>query len=442
MIIYLISFSVSFLFSWLGWFIPSGLVLIVGAFGLYWSDYRKSGNLIHLRALFGLFFTGGQALSCMKLSRLQTEWSHTTWACFFLAVVSFYLAYEWAERRHSSSSAGGWLKRQASGPHGMRRRERELALRRFEKPLFVSIAAVTAVSLAAFLFEAAVLGYIPFFLRGVPHAYSYFHISGVHYFTVSCVLVPSLYVLYAQAQREKNRVRNGLAALLTVVSLLIPVLCVSRFQLILAVGMAAFTFLAVKHKMKVWQTAVLVGAMIPCYVILTIARSHDVAYLNGIFEMKNSAMPIFVTQPYMYIANNYDNFNCLVENLPAHSFGMRMLFPVWALTGLKFLVPELVNFPIYVNKEELTTLTLIYDAYYDFGVPGVILFCGALGLVCCVLVQKLSRLDNPVGYVLYAQIAMYLVLSFFTTWFSNPATWFYLAVTGAVYLYVEYRQRR
>ncbi len=39
----------------------------------------------------------------------------------------------------------------------------------------------------------------------------------------------------------------------------------------------------------------------------------------------------------------------------------------------------------------------------------------------------------------YAQVAMYMVLSFFTTWFSNPATWFYLAVTGAVYLWVEYR---
>ncbi|MFQ9701372.1 MAG: hypothetical protein ACLR0U_00840 [Enterocloster clostridioformis] len=60
--------------------------------------------------------------------------------------------------------------------------------------------------------------------------------------------------------------------------------------------------------------------------------------------MKNSHMPIFITQPYMYIANNYDNFNCLVEQLVSHSFGLRMCFPVWALTGLKFLFPVLVSF--------------------------------------------------------------------------------------------------
>ena len=51
--------------------------------------------------------------------------------------------------------------------------------------------------------------------------------------------------------------------------------------------------------------------MIPIYVLLTFARGHDVSYLNGIFQMKNSEMPIFITQPYMYIANNYDNLSLI-----------------------------------------------------------------------------------------------------------------------------------
>ena len=140
------------------------------------------------------------------------------------------------------------------------------------------------------------------------------------------------------------------------------------------------------------------AAMIPLYVILTIARSHDVAYLNGIFEMKNSKMPIFITQPYMYIANNYDNFNCLVEQLPSHTFGLRMLFPVWALTGLKFLYPSLVSFPLYVTKEELTTVTLLYDAYYDFGLIGVIAFAALLGGACGYLSRQFNRMQNPAGF--------------------------------------------
>ena len=129
--------------------------------------------------------------------------------------------------------------------------------------------------------------------------------------------------------------------------------------------------------------------------ILTVARSHDVAYLNGIFEMKDPATPIFITQPYMYIANNYDNFNCLVTELPAHSMGLKSLFPLWALTGLKLIKPELVDFPIYTTKEELTTVTLFYDAYYDFGVVGVFLFSAALGLFAAWLMDRAERAENP-----------------------------------------------
>ena len=41
------------------------------------------------------------------------------------------------------------------------------------------------------------------------------------------------------------------------------------------------------------------------------------------------------------------------------------------------LVTALVNDP-NITKEELTTLTVIYDAYYDFGIAGVIFFALAL----------------------------------------------------------------
>ena len=440
MTLYLISYAVSFTAARLGWFLPSGLALMLGGFCLYWKDYKASGDLIHLRGLFGLFFVGGQGLSCLKLSRLQVPWSTVTWLCFLLAVVAFYLAYEAAARFLGPVKDPHWLETTARGQRSLLWRERRLELWKYETPLFHSIAAVTVVSAAAFGVEAAIVGDIPFFVRGVPHAYSYFHVSGLHYFTVSCVLTPSLFVLYCMASTDRKKGRGIWALLLTLVSLMIPVLCVSRFQLILAVGMAVFTAAAVNKRIRMVHILLLAGFMVPAYVVLTIARSHDVAYLNGIFEMKSSAMPIFITQPYMYIANNYDNFNCLVEQLPAHSLGLRMLFPLWALTGLKFLVPSLVDFPLYTDKVELTTLTLIYDAYYDFGVLGVALFCGLLGAVCYVLVRELGRMKDPIGYVFYAQMAMYMTLSFFTTWFSNAATWFYFAVTGAIYVYVGQRK--
>lgn len=428
MIVYLIAYAASFLLARFKFYYLSGAVLIAAALWLYIREYRSSKNLIHLRGLFSLFWVGGQGLACLKLSRLQGDWALMTWICLGLAYVGFWIVFEVLVRLYGSGQDNYSRWRSYEGN---------------PRPVFHMICAVTGCSLICFITEAVVLGYVPFLVRGVPHAYSEFHLTGIHYITVSCVLVPSLSVLFFHMRKGRGRERTALAVLImTAVSLMIPILCVSRFQFIFAVVLAAFTYISLQKSFHPLFLIGLLAVMVPVYLVLTIARSHDVAYLNGIFEMRWEKMPIFITQPYMYIANNYENFNCLVEALPEHSMGMKSLFPLWALSGLKFFFPNLINYPIYVDKKELTTLTLFYDAYYDFGWIGVLLFSCLLGLVAYLLVVKLREMRNPMGYLLYAQMAAYLMLSFFTTWFSNTTTWFYLIVTGMMAVYYSMNANR
>ena len=424
MLVYMILYGAGMFFASSAHYCMSGFSLILAALYLYFRDYLKSGNPMHLRGLFCAFWVGGQGISCLKLSRLQTDWSMETWGCFFVALVAFWTVYEFTARKLLTDSK--ITEKQDSG-YGL--------------GLFTSILLLTMVCVAAFTLEAVVLGYIPFFVRGVPHAYSYFHISGVHYFTVSCVLVPSMSVVLFVTEKNLSKGKKIAAAAAALIALSIPVLCVSRFQLIFGVILAVLTFMQVSGVKKIRYLFMAAGALIPLYVILSIARSHDVEYLNGIFEMKNGNTPIFITQPYMYIANNYDNFNCLVEQLPAHTYGIKGLFPLWALTGLKFLKPELVSFPLYITKEELTTVTLFYDAYYDFGIAGVFIFSALLGIFAAWLSNHVEKKENPFWHIFYGQAALYFMLSFFTTWYSNPTTWFYFAATGAAAVYVEIIKR-
>ena len=428
MVIYLISYILSFFLAKWGHYCLSGIVLLAAALWLYGRDFRQSKNLIHLRGIFSLFWIGGQGLACMKLSRLHTDWTLMTWVCLALAYAGFWGIFEILSRRYGTG-------------HDSYSRWR--SFRGNPKPLFHMVCGVTVISLAAFLTEAAVLGYVPLFLRGVPHAYSEFHLTGIHYITVSCVLVPSISVLYFHTERGRGCERRMVtAAIMTGISLVIPMLCVSRFQFVFAVIPAGFTYILLQKQFNPLYLAGLGAVVLPVYLILTVARSHDVEYLNGIFEMKYAGMPIFITQPYMYIANNYENFNCMVQVLPRHTFGLKGLFPFWALTGLKFAFPGLINFPIYVNKKELTTLTMFYDSYYDFGWPGVLIFSCILGLAAYLLTVKLRELRNPMGYLLYAQMGAYLMLSFFTTWFSNTTTWFYLILTGLMAVYYHMNEHR
>lgn len=425
---YLIGYIISFILAGREHYYLSGTVLILTAIWQYIRDYSNTKNLIHLRGLFSLFWIGGQGLSCLKLSWLQREWAWMTWLCFALAYVGFWIVFETLCRMYGAGYDNYSRWRKFTGN---------------PKPVFHMMAMLTVVSVGAFCLEATVLGYIPLFVRGVPHAYSEFHLTGIHYLTISCVLIPSLSVLYFHMERGRGSEQREVAAVfMTLIALAIPILCVSRFQFLFAVLLAALVFISLQRQFNPLLLLGLLLFIIPVYLILSVARSHDVEYLNGIFEMKYAKMPIFITQPYMYIANNYDNFNCLVEVLPEHSMGLRGMFPLWALTGLKFLFPQLINFPIYVDKEELTTLTLFYDAYYDFGWAGVLIFSCIIGLAAYVLSVKLREMRNPLGYLLYAQMAAYFMLSFFTTWFSNATTWFYLILTGLMAAYYHTNEHR
>lgn len=422
MLIYIISYLAAFLTARIQLYAVSGILLIAAALYLFNSERIKSGNIINLRGLFSLSFVGGQGLSCLKLSYLQKDWQLLTWLCFFLAFTCFYLSFDFA-KAHSDTAE-----------EDKKNKDAEALKSENMNIILYAISVISLTSLIAFVIEVSMLRFIPLFTRGVPHAYSYFHISGLHYFTVMCVLVPALSVIYVNYRLHIELVDKLVLGVSNFIALSIPLLCVSRFQFIFAIMLAGICFLRIRRDISVKKLILpAICIIIPVYIVLTVARSHNISYLNSIFEMKWK-LPIFISQPYIYIANNYDNFNELITRLPAHSFGLKLLFPFFALTGLKFKFPELVNFPLYTTKTELSTLTLFYDAYYDFGIAGIIGFAVILGFIAC----KLERLadNNPISFLFYSQFAVYFLFAFFTTWFSNPATWFYLGVT--VVLYVAY----
>ncbi len=436
LILYVVTYGISILFSRNENYVMSGLLLYLMAAGLYVHFYMETKRLFNLQGLLSFFWNFGIATACLKLSHLSADWSLVTWLAFLFFYLSFLAAYDLSERRT--------VKKQAAKPAKVS--GEKIPTERFLKRVFLCICGMTLVSAAAFTLEAVVLGFIPMLIQDTPHAYSEFHLTGVHYFTVSSVMVHPLTVIYVFTHIQELGKWPGkkmLAALILLngIAFSIPFLCVSRYFMIMSIALTMIVFISMKKQISMKLLVRLgigcVVILVPAYLVLTVFRSHSVSYLNEIFEMKNENMPIFITQPYMYVANNFENFNCMVENLTEFKMGLRQLFPVLALTGLKFVVPGWMvsTAADFVTKTELTTVTILYDAYYDFGILGVVLFGVVLGMACQWITYKTEHQKNPIAYLFYGQIAMYLVLSFFTTWFSNPTTWFWLAATGAMYLF-------
>ena len=428
--IYTAVYIMSFLLGEAGSPALSGLALIGAAAFLYHMEYRRSSEALNLRGLLALGLLGGEGIARFQLSRLSTDWTLETWLSFYLFYLIFDLTAEWVEDMHKSPS--------------QKKSEICRAPSAQTDTFFKwSLSILLLLSWGAFFFEAWKLGFVPLFTHDMPHAYSCFHVKGVHYVTTLAVLIPSISMLYIEERRRHAKAPDLLSILGILLPLLLTVLMVSRFQFLFAVILAIFVTILSGRQYTWWQLLVLLILMISAYVFITIERAHSVEYLNSIFEMKNPTTPIFITQPYMYIANNYDNFNVMTQQLETHAHGLRMLYPFVTLTGLKFFIPALATgFPLYVTKAELTTVTMLYDAWYDFGLFGIVLFAFVLGLVVGCVSWAHQKEQNPFAKLLYAQLAFYFTVSFFTTWFSNPATWFYLGVSFILYLaYAFYRKK-
>ncbi len=401
--------------------LPAGLLLLA-ALLLYLREYRRTGQLLNLTGLYALGLIGGEGVACLKLSRLSTLWTGETWLSFYLAYALFYAAAFFVQHRQEmraeNAAAPKTLPADANANVG-----RRLVWQRSV------IQVLLLLSYGCFLLEAWKLGFVPFFTKDMPHAYSTFHLPGVHYFTTLAVLIPALSVQYLHAKGKAD----ATVVLGLVLPFLLTILLVSRFQMMFAAILMVFTYLLNGERLQLWQGVVLALCLVLLYVLITVLRAHSVSYLNGIFEMKNPDTPIFITQPYMYIANNYDNFNVMTRELTEHSHGLKMLYPLLTLSGLKFFLPLELGFPLFTTKEELTTVTILYDSWYDFGIFGVMLFSLLLGLFSGWLMGQ-RRGRNPYGAVMQAQVCFYLLFAFFTTWFSNPATWFYLGMSLLLWL--------
>ena len=430
-IAFLILSIASMIISKAGQHIASGILLFVGAILLYGYYFWISHSLVDLRALLSLFWIGGEGLAALQLSHLQTDWTNTTWVCFTGFYFMFIIGYELAQF---------YLR-------GYRTKKKRVYNRaKISSCLMICIILIAVGSLVSFITEVVCLGYVPI-LSEETHAYSNFHMTGIHYFTVTCMMVHALTLIYIMNRKSKmDKADVAMLVICNCMALLVAVACISKFQLLLTVALPTIIYLSIKkdinyRRLFLWG-GIGVVALAGLFAFMIIRRNYGEGYLNDIFEMRNKNLPMAVQYPYMYIANNYANFNCMTEQLTQQSWGLRMLFPVFALTGLKFVFPQLVAFPIYITKTELNTLTIIYDAFYDFGVVGVLGFGIVLGVVCAYMTRKIKKNKNPIVYLFYGQIAMYLVLSFFSTWFSIPTTWFWFAVTAFLYLIVEKGSRK
>ena len=444
LLIYCITFFISILLMKYNMNIIASVLMMTLAIFLYLCDVKKTKNILNLRGLFSLGFLFPYGMSLLKLSNLSNDYSLKTYLTIFTTYFSIYLGYEFAS----------WHENTHKKDDNKTEKIIEINYSFNEKFIYRTLVSFMMISFICFIIEAIKLKFIPILIMNTPHAYSTFHIFMLHYFTTLYILIPAISMIYMYIKIKQNQFDTiiKLRVICAILfSITMSILLVSRAQLISSIINLLFMFIIlfvqdikkyinffVSHIKKNIEIVVVASIFIFVLLLLiTIRRSHSVEYLNSIFDMKNKNIPIFITQPYMYFTQGFENLNYMINNLQQHSYGIKIFMPIWTLSFIKLFFPAHIQFENYIIKEELTNTTIIYDLFVDFGFIGIIIVSILIGILFYKLQQNLSKENNnPFFYILYIMTANYTILSFFQPFFSLTITWtYYLVIIILYYLY-------
>ena len=397
--------------------------------------YRESRKLLDLRLWFCIAWLGAISLTALNLSEHQLTWIPKMWftvgGFYFLTAAAFDIAALFLDGR-----------------------ELVFFKKRAEKPLpsdkmvcdrmFTALLILFGLIMVSFLTECVVFHFEIPILSDKPHAYTEFHISGIHYLVVSTPFVHALSV-WILMKGKPGKGRKTALLVMNILAFLIPVMILSKIQLFFELFLPFAVWFLLKKKWSRKKTFIIMGSLLAVFLAGTVAfmflRKYPDDYLQGIFRFRKRETSLPFQYVYVYVTMNFENLYRLMISLTRFSYGARMAFPFLWVSCLRFLpsVQPLLANEVYTVCPELNTLTLIYDAYGDFGAAGVYVFGIVLGIVLYLVTAQLKK-GRAGGTLLYCQMLIYMGLSFFSTWFQTVFVWFYFGITLVVSLWC-YRRK-
>lgn len=365
------------------------------------------GTFIKCKTIFTFvyFFTIG--LSMLQLHHLQSNWKVATFIVLELSYCSFLVGYYIRNKKNDVPN------------------EREDAIS-FKKILFISNI-IFYFSIIALLIEVIIRGGFPLFSKDMS-AYYKFGVTGIHYFTVASVLyLPLAFEMFTSYKLNKRELISIIVK--CIICLSIPILIVSRQLLIMEICIVLFLTLKKWYRKQI--PIILVGIMLlsVSWFLIGKNRNQDNQYLKNALQIQDNA-PISVSSMniYMYLAFNYDNLNYNINKVSNHTYGYKSFYPIFALSGTKFVLDKKINDDLERVVDVFTTYPIQMTPYQDFGTLGVIAYMLIIGMFCC-FIENLN--DNPINET-YKSIVLYcLLFSFFSSFFSLPFIVFIM-----IYLFV------
>lgn len=377
---------------------------------LLWK--RVLGVLLNPAGIFGFFWFFAVGLACLQLHQYQLNWKVETWLCITITYLAFVIGYVFRSNKPREKK---------------NKRDNKVMTKNSFLCYIVLLSSIVCLALAI---EAIVRKGLPVFSKNMS-SYMNFGVTGIHYFTVcSCLVLPASIIFVKFFKRDMTKLNWFIILVCNVAMLAVPVLIVSRQLILITIILGAVTLLYLQPK---WTMAVIILSLavgIGGWLAIGSQRNQNDNYLRAALRIQDdSILSTKEMQVYMYIACNFDNLDKNIGEIKEYTYGKRVLFPMFALTGLKFAM-DIPNLTDDTGLKRITptfnTYSLPLTPYMDFGLIGVTVYMFIIGLVCG-FIDRLNK-KNPFSILVWAIMIYCLATSFFGNSFASPTIWFYAII--------------
>lgn len=416
------------------------------ALWLYFALVDHERNWWDIRGVFSAVWLITIGLASLRLTNYQVPWERKTWYCVAVAYAMFILGSD------IGIVYGSKLQRFVAEKGRNRFGKISFSFRR--ERLFWICFVVTLIGVVCFGLNIAIRGYIPFFSND-NSAYVNFY-TKFYLFSVAATMISGLsyYTLRTQSLSVWKKVFLWFSIIYS--TFLFPTLVVSRGTFLTS-ALSLTTVIFYLHRKKFVSLILCAVVIAGFYAVGTDARGYSESQLNEFFEPSHiggenetnstaedgtieddsqngfrlSGSAAFV---YSYLTVSHDNFNLAVQKVENYSYGIRQMEPFNVILRIKPLAEAIDNCEYYLVRPHLTTVNIIGDAYYDFGMIGVavlmLIWAFAFGMV-----QSYYLSGRGVFSLLTLGATMTPVtLCFFARWMSLFQTWMHWGLILLMFL--------
>ncbi len=399
------------------------------------SYLRNQSDIFSPARLFILIWAVIIGLTELKLSWLQKEWPVYSWAMLIISLSSMLLGMfaVYVINFNKPIKTIDNIK---------------YALANFDfdsrRILKVVVYLFFAYSISYIVIYLAV-GFIPLFTNDPNSArtkWSLFGFGLIIHSAPAVIYFALLYYLFI----KKKKITKILLAVIILVTLGSFILLLQRFTIVITIVLLLVMLYYGTRKFKgSYLLGISSAFVLLIYSISTIRTSEFfILYLYKEAKMKYDRSLAFLTEPYMYVTMNLENFANSVKQYDSFTYGYFTFDFILALAGLKHTIAKsyyFEEFPFIVNKS-FNTYTMFFAYYRDFGVLGLLIFPFAIGFAISSIYYWMRKNPSLHSISVYGLCVFVIIFTFFIPMLS----WLHFVMNIVIiyffskYLIIQHKQ--